>query len=558
MNEQTIHNMTDYDEVYSKFSIAVPEYYNFGYDVIDAWAKKDRNKLAMIWVNQSGDEKYFTFHKLMNLSNQVANMMFKQNIGKGDRVLIMLHRVPEWWTFVIAAIKMGCIFCPSPTILTPHDLKYRLNLGKFKMVVTDIENSWKFEDILNECPTVQVKFLIDGNRPGWINYQTELIHPAPASIKLVPLARNIRTKSNDPMLIFFSSGTTGEPKMVLHTQSYPLGHIVTGKFWYDLKDTDLHFTVADTGWGKSSWGKLYAPWIQGACILVYDYRGKFNATELLPLIQKYEVTTFCAPPTIYRMLILADLKAFDFSELRHCVSAGETLNPEVTRVWEEATGKTIYEAYGQTETVMAIGTFPCMVNKPGSIGKPAPGWCIQLHDKTGNEVEVGEEGNIAIKTQDPCPVGLFKEYLDNPEATKSVFLNGWYYTGDIATKDEEGYFWFVGRNDDIIKSSGYRIGPSEVESALIEHPSVRESAVVGSPDPIRGVIVKAFIVLNEGWEPSNDLILELQNYVKKRTAPYKYPRAIEFINELPKTQSGKIRRVELREREIKKYQDTIQ
>ena len=292
--------------------------------------------------------------------------------------------------------------------------------------------------------------------------------------------------------------------------------------------------------------------------LVYDYRGKFNATELLPLIQKYEVTTFCAPPTIYRMLILADLKAFDFSELRHCVSAGETLNPEVTRVWEEATGKTIYEAYGQTETVMAIGTFPCMVNKPGSIGKPAPGWCIQLHDKSGNEVEVGEEGNIAIKTQDPCPVGLFKEYLDNPEATKAVFLNGWYYTGDIATKDEEGYFWFVGRNDDIIKSSGYRIGPSEVESALIEHPSVRESAVVGSPDPIRGVIVKAFIVLNEGWEPSNDLILELQNYVKKRTAPYKYPRAIEFINELPKTQSGKIRRVELREREIKKYQDTIQ
>ncbi|HJK05406.1 MAG TPA: AMP-binding protein, partial [Methanocorpusculum sp.] len=432
MTETASHNMTDYEETYSTFSIAVPEYYNFGFDVVDAWAKKDRNKLAMIWTNQKGEEKYFTFRHMMNLSNQIANMMFKQNIGKGDRVMIMLPRVPEWWTFAIAAIKIGAVFCPSPCILTPHDLKYRINQGKFKMIVTDMENSWKIEEILSECPTLQIKFLTDGGLPGWINYQTELVHPAPASTKLIPLARSVRTKATDPMLIFFSSGTTGDPKMVLHTHAYPLGHIVTGRFWYDLTENDLHFTVADTGWGKSSWGKFYGPWMQGACVFVYDYRGKFNATELLPLIEHYEITTFCAPPTIYRMLILADLKAFDFSELRHCVSAGEALNPEVTRVWEEATGKTIYEAYGQTETVMVIGTFPCIPNKPGSIGKPAPGWCVQLHDEQGNEVPVGEEGKIAIKTKDPSPVGLFKEYLDNPEATSAVFVNGWYYTGDKA------------------------------------------------------------------------------------------------------------------------------
>ncbi|HJK44610.1 MAG TPA: AMP-binding protein [Methanocorpusculum sp.] len=554
MTETASHNMTDYEETYSTFSIAVPEYYNFGFAVVDAWAKKDRNKLAMIWTNQKGEEKYFTFRHMMNLSNQIANMMFKQNIGKGDRVMIMLPRVPEWWTFAIAAIKIGAVFCPSPCILTPHDLKYRINQGKFKMIVTDMENSWKIEEILSECPTLQIKFLTDGELPGWINYQTELVHPAPASTKLIPLARSVRTKATDPMLIFFSSGTTGDPKMVLHTHAYPLGHIVTGKFWYDLTENDLHFTVADTGWGKSSWGKFYGPWMQGACVFVYDYRGKFNATELLPLIEHYEITTFCAPPTIYRMLILADLKAFDFSELRHCVSAGEALNPEVTRVWEEATGKTIYEAYGQTETVMVIGTFPCIPNKPGSIGKPAPGWCVQLHDEQGNEVPVGEEGKIAIKTKDPSPVGLFKEYLDNPEATSAVFVNGWYYTGDKAVKDEDGYFWFMGRDDDIIKSSGYRIGPTEVESALIEHPAVKESAVVGSPDPIRGVIVKAFVILKDGWKPSDDLVKELQNHVKKTTAPYKYPRAIEFVEDLPKTISGKVRRVELRDREMKRYQ----
>ena len=549
------HNMMDYEETYSTFSIAVPEYYNFGFDVVDAWAKKDRNKLAMIWTNQEGKEKYYTFRQMMNLSNQIANMMFKQHIGKGDRVMILLPRVPEWWTFALAAIKIGAVICPSPVILTPHDLKYRINQGKFKMIVTNTENVWKLEDIAGECPTLQVKFLTDGDAPGWINYQKELIHPARASTKLSSIVRSVRTKATDPMLIFFSSGTTADPKMVLHNHAYPLGHIVTGRFWNDLTDNDLHFTVADMGWGKSSWGKFYGPWMEGACVFVYDYRGKFNATELLPLIEKYEITTFCAPPTIYRMLILADLETFDFSELRHCLSAGETLNPEVNRVWEEGTGKKIYEAYGQTETVTVIGTFPCMEVRPGSIGKPAPGWKIELHDDMGNPVAPGVEGRIAIRTSDPSPVGLFTEYLDDPKATAKVFINGWYYTGDKATVDEDGYFWFMGRDDDMIKSSGYRVSPAEVESALIEHPAVKESAVVGSPDPIRGVIIKAFVVLKDGYTGSEALVKEMQTHVKTTTAPYKYPRAIEFVAELPKTISGKIRRVELRNLEMKRYQE---
>ncbi|HJJ52931.1 MAG TPA: AMP-binding protein, partial [Methanocorpusculum sp.] len=332
-------------------------------------------------------------------------------------------------------------------------------------------------------------------------------------------------------------------------------HIVTGRFWYDLTENDLHFTVADTGWGKSSWGKFYGPWMQGACVFVYDYRGKFNATELLPLIEKYEITTFCAPPTIYRMLILADLETFDFSELRHCLSAGETLNPEVNRVWEEGTNKKIYEAYGQTETVAVIATFPCMEVRPGSIGKPAPGWKVELHDDAGTPVPPGVEGRIAIRTSDPSPVGLFTEYLDDPESTAKVFVDGWYYTGDKASVDEDGYFWFMGRDDDMIKSSGYRVSPAEVESALIEHPAVKESAVVGKPDPIRGVTIKAFVVLKDGYKKSDALIKEMQNHVKTTTAPYKYPRSIEFVDELPKTISGKVRRVELRDLEMKRYQD---
>jgi acetyl-CoA synthetase len=545
------HNMSIYDETFRDFHIDVPEYFNFGFDVIDAWANQDRNKLAMIWVNQDGTEEKFTFWDLMRLSNQIVNIMIKYGVNKGDRVLIMLPRVPEWWTFTLALIKRGAVYCPAPTMLTAQDLKYRINIAEIKMVITSLEHAEKIEAVAKECPSLSCKIVIDGKRPGWISYPVELDFPAPVSTKIVSLPGMKKTRSTDPLVIFFTSGTTGEPKMAVHDQSYALGHIVTARFWHDIRTNDLHFTLSDTGWAKSAWGKFYGQWIEGAAIFVYDIRSKFNPTEILPLIEKYGITTFCCPPTIYRMLILADLDKFDFTELRHCVSAGEPLNPEVIKAWKDATGLTIYEGYGQTETVLCIGTFPGMTPKFGSMGKPSPGWQIELHDDQGEQVGLHEEGKIAIKLN-PRPVGIFREYLNNDEDNKKSFVNGFYYTGDKAYKDEDGYYWFIGRDDDVIKASGYRIGPFEVESALLEHPSVQEAAVVGSPDDIRGLIVKAFVILKPGIKPSEALIREIQNHVKKVTAPYKYPRAIEFVDSLPKTISGKIKRNELRAREMKK------
>jgi acetyl-CoA synthetase len=545
------HNMPDYEEMYKNFRIDVPEFFNFGFDIVDAWANKDRNKLAMIWLNQEGVEKKFTFWDLMRLSNQIVNMLIKFGVNKGDRVLIMLPRVPEWWTFTLALIKRGAVYCPAPTMLTPKDLKYRINLADIKMVITMEEHADKIDAVAKECPSLTCRMLIDGKRPGWISYPLELNYPAPVSAKIVNLPGTKKTKSTDPLVIFFTSGTTGEPKMVLHDHSYPLGHIVTARFWHDLKTNDLHFTLSDTGWAKSAWGKFYGQWIEGCSIFVYDIRSRFNATEILPLIEKYGITTFCCPPTIYRMLILADLDKFDFTELRHCVSAGEPLNPEVIKAWKDATGLTIYEGYGQTETVLCIGTFPGMKPKFGSMGRPSPGWHIELHDDNGKPVGLHEEGKIAISMK-PRPVGMFREYMNNEEENKKSFVGEWYYTGDKAYRDEDGYLWFIGRDDDVIKASGYRIGPFEVESALLEHPAVLEAAVVGSPDDIRGLIVKAFIIVKPGVTPSEKLVREIQEHVKKVTAPYKYPRAIEFVETLPKTISGKIRRNELRDREIRK------
>jgi acetyl-CoA synthetase len=541
--------MEDYEETYRTFSLEVPEYYNFGFDVIDRFARKDRNRLAMIWVNQEGVEKTYTFRQMMNLSNGAANMLLKYGVKKGDRVIIMLPRVPEWWIFAIACIKLGAVFCPCPTMLTLKDLKYRINTAKIRMIITDRENSGKVEEICNECPTLATRLVTDATLPGWVSYIEEIDYPAPVSRHLVKISGMERTKSTDPLVIYFTSGTTGEPKLVLHNHALPLGHVTTGAFWLDLKENDLHFTLADTGWAKSSWGKFFGPWLQGACILVYDIRGKFKPTELLPVLEKYEVTVFCAPPTVYRMLILADLEKFDLTSLRHCVSAGEPLNPEVIKVWKEGTKLTIYEGYGQTEVVLVIGTFPCMEARSGSMGRPSPGWHIELHDDEGRPVVPGDTGRIAIRIN-PRPVGMFDGYLYDPEAMAEVFQGDFYYTGDKAYTDEDGYYWFVGRNDDVIKSSGYRIGPFEVESALLEHPAVKEAAVVGSPDVIRGMIVKAFIVLKEGYEPTEQLAKDIQRFVKKITAPYKYPRSIEFVGDLPKTISGKIKRNVLREHEL--------
>jgi len=537
---------------FSDFSIEVPEFYNFGFDVIDRWKEREPEKLAMIWVDQHGQEKRFTFGDLSAMSDQAARILFLHGIRRYDRVFIMLPRIPEWWIMIIALIKLGAVHSSAPTMLTPKDIRYRLNTGRFRMVITDLENAGKVEEISRECPSVALRMLVDGELPGWIGYPGERSSQVPGSSQIPDLPGIPKTRATDPLVIFFTSGTTGEPKMVLQDHSYPLGHIVTARLWQDVRSTDLHFTISDTGWAKSAWGNLFGQWIEGATVFIYDIRGKFHPAEILSLLERYAITTFCCPPTAYRMLILEDLGRFDLSSLRHCVSAGEPLNPEVIRVWREKTGLLIHEGYGQTETVLCIGTFPGMECRPGSMGRPAPGWRIELHDKDGNPVGTNREGRIAIATS-PRPVGLFVGYLDNEEANRKAFVKGWYYTDDKAAMDEDGYFWFIGRDDDVIKSSGYRIGPFEVESALMEHPSVAEAAVVGSPDAIRGLIVKAFVVLKPGYAPSDTLARDLKEHVKRVTAPYKYPRAIEFVEALPKTISGKIRRNKLREQEMQRF-----
>jgi acetyl-CoA synthetase len=540
---------SDPSPMFQDFSIKVPLYYNFGFDVMDRWAERDPEKLAMLWVNQQGHEKRYSFGDLRSQSDRAAEILRRHGISRGDRVLIMLPRIPEWWVLIIALVKLGAVYCPAPTILTPGDISYRVNAGHFKMAITNAENAPKIQQVRAECPSLVACMEVDGEVPGWISYQGEIVSSLPETAG-TGIPPEEKTKATDPLLIFFTSGTTGNPKMVLHTHSYPLGHIVTARLWQDLGPSDLHYTISDTGWAKSAWGNLFGQWITGAAIFIYDARGKFNPADIPPLLERYPITTFCCPPTIYRMLILGDLGRFNFPHLRRCLSAGEPLNPGVIRVWKEYTGLEIYEGYGQTETVLCIGTFPGMESRPGSMGIPAPGWRIELHDKKGKPVGVNREGRIAIST-DPRPIGLFAGYLENEEANRKVFARGWYYTDDMAAMDESGYFWFIGRDDDVIKSSGYRIGPFEVESALMEHPAVAEAAVVGSPDAIRGFIVKAFVVLKPGYTPSESLKMELQEHVKQVTAPYKYPRVIEFAEKLPKTISGKIRRNELREREMR-------
>ncbi|MCL1926490.1 MAG: AMP-binding protein [Syntrophorhabdaceae bacterium] len=556
-NAERSPNIGDYDETYKTFSIEVPKHYNFAFDVVENWAKKDRNRLAMIWVDQSGAEKKFTFWDMMIHSNEAANILMKYGIQKGDRVLLMLPRIPEWWTLVLGIMKLGAIYCPSPSMLTVKDIEYRMKVGNFKMVITDTRNMEKVDAVSERCPKLQLRMIVDdvpGVRPNnsWIGYQNELYYPAPVSTKLVSSAgRNIR--SDDPMLIYFTSGTSKDPKMALHNYAHPLGQIVTARFWHDLNQDDVHFTVSDTGWAKCGWGKIFGQWSCGACVFVYNYKDNFVATNLLPLIEKYGITSFCAPPTIYRMLIIADLKKFSFHELRSCTSAGEPMNPEVIKLWREGTGLTIRDGYGQSETCCCVASFPGMEVRPGSMGKPMPGWKIEIMDENGHPVPQGEIGRIAISLN-PRPVGLITEYLNNPQENKEMFVDGWYYTGDKAYMDADGYFWFVGRTDDMIKSSGYRISPFEIESVLLEHPAVKESAVVGSPDSIRGAVVKAFVTLHDNHEPSEMLAHDIQQYVKHATAPYKYPRILEFMPELPKTVSGKIRRAELRKQEMKRFE----
>ncbi|MSP13213.1 MAG: acyl-CoA synthetase [Chloroflexi bacterium] len=536
--------MLDYEQERKNFNLTVPEDFNWAYDVFDPWAA-DPQKLAMLWLDKPGHERNVTFEEFRRRSNQMANALQQLGVKRGDPVFIMLPRLVEWWESVLGIMKAGAVSMPGTVLLTPKDIIYRTNLVKARVVITDIANAPKFDEVQEQCPSLQIRIVVGGDRPGWINFEA-LVSKAGAE------RPRLATPKTAPCMIYFTSGTVGYPKMALHTHSYPLAHTITGKYWLDLRPTDLHWNMSETGWAKAAWSNLYGPWNMGAALFTYDGRGKFSATETLDLLQKYPITTFCAPPTIYRMLILEDLHAYTLSHLRHCTGAGEPLNPEVIKTWHEATGITIADGYGQSETVLLVGNFPPLPVKPGSMGKPAPGFEIAVIDENGTVLPPGKEGDIAVKVVPQRPLGLFQEYWGNPEATKASFRGDWYITGDRAIMDADGYFWFVGRADDVIISASYRIGPFEVESALVEHPAVAEAAVVASPDQLRGEIVKAFVILAPGHQPSPDLVAALQEHVKTTTAPYKYPREVEFVPELPKTISGKIRRVELRERERKR------
>jgi acyl-coenzyme A synthetase/AMP-(fatty) acid ligase len=539
-------NMSTYDETYAQYRPTVPEYYNFGFDIIDKWADSPE-RLMMLWVGEQDEERRLTYGYFRDRSNQVADALNGLGLQSGDTVMIVMSRVPEWWESMLGMIKAGIISVPGTTQLTPKDITYRLRSSQAKAVITDEENAPKFDEARKDYPDLSALIIVGAERKGWLGYE-----PLVSSARKDLGQKRVKTRKDDPMLLYFTSGTTGYPKMVLHTHtSYPMGHIVTGKFWLDLTQNDLHWNLSDTGWAKAAWSSFFGPLNAGATLFVHNTKGKYSAHLTLGILSKYGVTSFCAPPTAYRLLINEDLAQYDLSLLRSCVGAGEPLNPEVIDVWKEKTGIGIRDGYGQTETVLVIGNFPAsdLPVKPGSMGKPAPGMIVNVIDDEGRIMPPNKEGDIAIKVTPQRPVGLYREYWNNPGATEASYRGDWYVTGDRAYRDEDGYFWFVGRADDVIISAGYRIGPFEVESALIEHRAVMESAVVAKPDEVRGEIVKAFVVLNPGYVASPELASDIQRFVKDLTAPYKYPREIEFMTELPKTVSGKIRRVELRQRE---------
>lgn len=538
-----------YTDFAKNFQIQVPENFNFAYDVVDEIARKTPEKVAMVWCNDSGEEAVFTFGQMKTYSDKAANFFRSSGIQKGDPVMLILKRRFEFWFCTLALTKIGAVTIPATHLLSTKDIVYRNNAAEIKMIVCvpEAEVIQHVEEAVEKSPTLKVKALIGEDREGWLNFNAGM-EASPE--EFIRPAGEEATKNEDMMLLYFTSGTTGMPKMVNHNFIYPLGHILTAKYWQNVQDGGLHFTVADTGWAKSAWGKIYGQWISGSAVMTYDF-DKFVPKNLMEVIEKYQVTTFCAPPTIYRFLIKEDLTKYDLSALKYCVVAGEPLNPEVYKQFLEATGIRLMEGYGQTECTVALATYPWMEPKPGSMGKPSPGYFIDLVGEDGSSCEIGEEGQIVISTDRSIPVGMFSGYYRDENLTKKVWHDGIYYTGDMAWRDEDGYYWFVGRADDVIKSSGYRIGPFEVESALMEHPAVLECAITAVPDPDRGQIVKATIILAKNYQPSDELAKELQEHVKKVTAPYKYPRIVEFVTELPKTISGKIRRVQIREEGVK-------
>lgn len=577
-------NLRYVDETYAPdgqletFSVHYPDNFNFGYDVVDDIAMNDPDRRAMIWCNPEGEEHIFTFADMKRWSDKTANFLVDQGIKRGDYVLVVLRRHYQFWFVATALAKIGAVMVPATFMLKEHDLEYRLNGASISSIIcTSVgEISQIADNVIDECPSVTSRILVNGAGGGTTKYDDEgnLIAVAgtvgaalsgeegicAASIERKGWAdfnSGVRAASEvferrdtvaaDPMLMYFSSGTSGNPKMVLHNSGYAVAHLITAKHWHNVQPDGVHFTIADTGWGKAVWGKYYGQWLMEACVLTYDF-DRFNAGEILSLISKYQVTTLCCPPTMYRLMMSENFDAYDLSSLQYSTTAGEALNPDLFNFWKERTGLTIYEGFGQTETPLTIANLKHSTPRSGSMGKPVPLYDVEIQRDDGSRCNTGETGEICIRME-PRPAGIMMEYYRDPEKTANAIYGGWYHTGDTAWVDEDGYFWYVGRNDDVIKSSGYRIGPFEIESELLEHEAVRECAVTGVPDPVRGFAVKATVVLADGFTGSDELTRELQAWVKHRTAPYKYPRIVEYVDALPKTVNGKIRRVAIRQKD---------
>ena len=560
LKQTTFTSVEDYNK---HLEFIIPENFNFAYDVMDEWAKEKPDGLALLWTNDQGEEIRTTFAQLKEQSDQAASYLMSLGIGKNDPVMLILKRRYEWWVIMLALHKIGAIVIPATHMLTKKDIIYRNTRASVRAIIC-VDDAYVCEQIglaVDESPTLKSVIVVGDHQPmaaansSLFTLHSSLCHDWQSEWqKASPFARPAFVNENDDtMLMYFTSGTSGEPKMVAHDYLYAMGHLTTGVFWHNLHEGSLHLTVADTGWGKAVWGKFYGQWFAGATVFVFDHE-KFNADTLLRQIEKYKVTSFCAPPTIYRFMIREDLSKYDLSSLEYCTTAGEALNPAVFDKFKEKTGIQMMEGFGQTETTMTLGTFPWMTPKPGSMGIPNAQYNIDLLRADGTSCEDGEKGEIVVRVGDRKPIGLFKHYYRDEELTREAWHDGIYHTGDMAWRDEDGYYWFEGRIDDVIKSSGYRIGPFEVESALMTHPAVVECAITGVPDDIRGMVVKATVVLGKEWKDKagDELVKELQQHVKKVTAPYKYPRIVEFVDELPKTISGKIRRVEIRDKDSKK------
>ena len=542
-------SFTSVEDYNNNLEFIIPENFNFAYDVMDVWAKEKPDGLALLWTNDQGAEIRTTFAQLKEQTDQAASYLQTRGIGKGDPVMLILKRRYEWWVVMLALHKLGAVVIPATHMLTKKDIVYRNTRASVKAIIC-VDDAYVTSQVLlarDESPTVSCYIAIGDHVPEGFHDYLQEIGQAPAFVRPAHVNTN-----DDTMLMYFTSGTSGEPKMVAHDFLYAMGHLTTGVFWHNLHEGSLHLTVADTGWGKAVWGKFYGQWFAGATVFVFDHE-QFNADTLLRQMEKYRVPSFCAPPTIYRFMIREDLSRYDLSSLEYCTTAGEALNPAVFDKFFEKTGIRMMEGFGQTETTMTLGTFPWMTPKPGSMGIPNAQYEIDLIKADGTPCEDGEKGEIVVRVGEKKPIGLFKEYYRDEELTREAWHDGLYHTGDMAWRDEDGYYWFEGRIDDVIKSSGYRIGPFEVESALMTHPAVVECAITGVPDDVRGMVVKATVVLGKEWKDKagDELVKELQQHVKRVTAPYKYPRIVEFVDELPKTISGKIRRVEIRKKDSK-------